>query len=192
MQLVTAERDALLKPIQTVSGIVERRHTLPILSNLLLKKTGNELSFLATDIEVQISTQGAVRRRAGCRHHRRRPEIAGHPARPARVRQRLAGAEQQKLNIKAGKSRFALQTWPPRISPPSPRPPISGGFFAVAKIPQGPAGAGAVRDGAAGHPLLLNGLLLIADKKQVRVVQLTATASPTPRCRSRLRPKRSR
>ena len=53
MHLVTAERDALLKPIQTVSGIVERRHTLPILSNLLLTKKDGELTFLATDIEVQ-------------------------------------------------------------------------------------------------------------------------------------------
>ena len=40
MQLVKTERDNLLRPLQTVSGIVERRHTLPILANLLITKNG--------------------------------------------------------------------------------------------------------------------------------------------------------
>jgi len=52
MQIVKASRDALLKPLTTVSGIVERRHTLPILANLLMRKTGEVISFLATDIEI--------------------------------------------------------------------------------------------------------------------------------------------
>jgi DNA polymerase-3 subunit beta len=38
MQLVKTERDTL-RPLQTVSGIVERRHTLPILANLLITRT---------------------------------------------------------------------------------------------------------------------------------------------------------
>ena len=38
MELVSTTRDKLLKPLQLVSGIVERRHTLPILANLLFKK----------------------------------------------------------------------------------------------------------------------------------------------------------
>ena len=56
MQLVQATRDALLKPLSTVVGIVERRHTLPILANILLRKNGSDVSFLATDLEVQITT----------------------------------------------------------------------------------------------------------------------------------------
>ncbi|MFX9042781.1 DNA polymerase III subunit beta, partial [Acinetobacter baumannii] len=56
MQLVKTHRDNLLKPLQIVSGIVERRHTLPILANLLIRKKGNEISFLSTDIEIQITT----------------------------------------------------------------------------------------------------------------------------------------
>ncbi|MFM8257792.1 MAG: DNA polymerase III subunit beta, partial [Polynucleobacter sp.] len=40
MQLINATRDEILKPLQVVSGIVERRHTLAILANLLFKKTG--------------------------------------------------------------------------------------------------------------------------------------------------------
>ncbi len=49
MQLVKANRDALLKPLQVVSGIVERRQTLPILANILVRKEGSKVSFTATD-----------------------------------------------------------------------------------------------------------------------------------------------
>ena len=48
MILVKTQRDSLLGPLQSVSGIVEKRHTLPILSNALLEKKGNTLTFLAT------------------------------------------------------------------------------------------------------------------------------------------------
>ena len=56
MQLIQAQRDALLKPLSTVVGIVERRHTLPILANILIRKEGQNVSFIATDLEVQITT----------------------------------------------------------------------------------------------------------------------------------------
>src|SRR5690606_35263736 len=56
MQLVQATRDALLKPLSTVAGIVERRNTLPILANILLRKEGKNVAFIATDLEVQITT----------------------------------------------------------------------------------------------------------------------------------------
>ena len=55
MQLIKAPRDAILKPLSVVSGIVERRHTLPILANILIKKDGSKVSFVSTDIEVQIN-----------------------------------------------------------------------------------------------------------------------------------------
>lgn len=54
MLLTTLPRDTLLNPLTTVTGIVERRHTLPILSNVLVTKVGSNLSFLATDLEIQI------------------------------------------------------------------------------------------------------------------------------------------
>ena len=40
MLILEAERDTLLKPLQAVTGIVERKHTLPILSNVLIERTG--------------------------------------------------------------------------------------------------------------------------------------------------------
>jgi DNA polymerase III subunit beta len=60
MQLVKTHRDILLRSLQIVSGIVERRHTLPILANILIRKEGEKVSFLATDIEVQITTNANV------------------------------------------------------------------------------------------------------------------------------------
>lgn len=56
MLLIKTNRDTLLKPLQTVTGIVERRQTLPILSNVLIRKNNENLSFLATDLEIQIKT----------------------------------------------------------------------------------------------------------------------------------------
>ena len=60
MQLVKANRDALLKPLQVVSGIVERRQTLPILANILVRKDGERVSFTATDLELQIQTSAPI------------------------------------------------------------------------------------------------------------------------------------
>lgn len=47
-------REALLKPLQTIVGVVERRQTLPILSNLLMSVSNKNLSITATDLEVEI------------------------------------------------------------------------------------------------------------------------------------------
>ena len=60
MQLVKTGRDNLLRPLQTVSGIVERRHTLPILANILIRKEGDAVSFLSTDTEIQIVTHADI------------------------------------------------------------------------------------------------------------------------------------
>lgn len=62
-------RDTLLKPLQLVGGVVEKRQTLPVLSNVLLEIEGTQLSLTGTDLEVEIqgrveltepSTEGAV------------------------------------------------------------------------------------------------------------------------------------
>ena len=50
-------KDTLLKPLQTVVGIVERKQPLPILSNVLIEKTASGIRFVATDLEIQISTE---------------------------------------------------------------------------------------------------------------------------------------
>ena len=50
----TINRDALLKPLQMVSGAIERRHTLPILSNVLIEVSDTQLSLTGTDLEVEL------------------------------------------------------------------------------------------------------------------------------------------
>ena len=60
MQLVSTTRDILLKPLQVVSGIVERRHTLPILANFLMRKQKEQISFISTDGEKYFLINGVI------------------------------------------------------------------------------------------------------------------------------------
>ena len=50
----SVSRDALIKPLNLVAGVVERRQTLPILSNVLLSLEGSRLSLTGTDLEVEL------------------------------------------------------------------------------------------------------------------------------------------
>lgn len=111
MQLVQTTRDALLKPLSTVAGIVERRNTMPILANILVRKQGNAVSFVATDLEVQITTSADF----GVGDSTESTTVAARKlldilrALPDSGDVRL-GLASGKLAVQAGKSRFALQT----------------------------------------------------------------------------------
>ena len=54
MTHINLSRDLLLKLVNRVIGVVEKKHTLAILSNLLIKQTAHRLSVIATDLELQI------------------------------------------------------------------------------------------------------------------------------------------
>ncbi len=110
MQLINASRDELLKPLQVVSGIVERRHTLAILANLLFKKTGSSVSFVSTDIEIQITTKAGfgvgpdeVMTTVGAR--KILDILRALPEGPVTL-----GLKDNKMVVQSGKSRFSLQT----------------------------------------------------------------------------------
>ncbi len=111
MQLVQTTRDALLKPLSTVAGIVERRNTMPILANILLRKEGNKVAFIATDLEVQITTHAEF----GVGSDNEAITVAARKlldilrALPESGDIKL-GLANGKLSIQSGKSRFALQT----------------------------------------------------------------------------------
>jgi DNA polymerase-3 subunit beta len=111
MQLVQTQRDALLKPLSTVAGIVERRHTLPILANILLRKEADRVSFIATDLEVQITTHADF----GVGPETESLTVAARKfvdilrALPDTGDVKLSTAS-GKLAIQSGKSRFSLQT----------------------------------------------------------------------------------
>ena len=111
MPLVKTSRDTLLRPLQIVSGIVERRHTLPILANILIRKDGEKVSFLSTDIEVQITTHADVGSggevAATTVAARKLLDILRALPESGDVSLTLAN---KRMTVQSGKSRFALQT----------------------------------------------------------------------------------
>ncbi len=52
---LTLSRDALLKSLSHVQSVVERRNTIPILANVLIRVTSQEVSLTATDMEIEIN-----------------------------------------------------------------------------------------------------------------------------------------
>jgi len=110
MQLVKTERDNLLRPLQPVGDIVERRHTLPILANLLIAKKGANVSFLSTDLELQITTHGefGVGKDAVSTTVAARKLVDILRALPAG--EVTLSLNDKRLTVQSGKSRFSLQT----------------------------------------------------------------------------------
>lgn len=51
---ITISREQFLKPLVQVSGAIERKHTLPILSNVLLVVENGQLSMTGTDLEIEL------------------------------------------------------------------------------------------------------------------------------------------
>ena len=110
MLKIKTTNDKLLGPLQQVTGIVERRHTLPILSNVLISASQGNIDFLATDLEVQITSraslgdgaEGAVTAAA-----RKLYDILRSLPEDAEV---SLEAKENRMTVRAGKSRFNLQT----------------------------------------------------------------------------------
>ncbi|MEX2334472.1 MAG: DNA polymerase III subunit beta, partial [Pseudohongiella sp.] len=50
----TISRDAIIKPLQLAAGVVERRHTLPVLANVMLTLKNDVLEITGTDLEVEL------------------------------------------------------------------------------------------------------------------------------------------
>jgi len=112
MLLYKGPRDQILAPLQSVCGIVEKRHTLPILSNVLVEKDGERLTLLATDIEIQIKTATTAlgaEKAALTVAARKLQDILRSLPESAEVSLTL---DDKRLQVKAGKSRFNLQTLP--------------------------------------------------------------------------------
>jgi len=113
MILIKATRDAILKPLQQVAGIVEKRHTLPILSNILISKQGSRVSFISTDIEMQITASASI----GAGTENESTTVSARKlldilkALPTNDEITLSLAA-QKLSITQNRSKFSLQTLP--------------------------------------------------------------------------------
>jgi DNA polymerase-3 subunit beta len=114
MKLLQIPRDALLKPLQAVTGIVEKRHTLPILSNVLLEKKDGRLDLIATDLEIQVSTScdasgSAAGDQSLTLSARKLQDILRSLPEEAEV---VLDTQANRVQMRAGKSRFNLQTLP--------------------------------------------------------------------------------
>ena len=108
----SAAREALLKPLQAVIGVVERRQTMPILSNVLLVVKDGQLSVSATDLEVELVAQADVDTDSGGEitvSGRKLLDICR--ALPEGTQVSVSGSG-EKLSIRGGRSRFNLATLP--------------------------------------------------------------------------------
>ncbi|MDR2366369.1 MAG: DNA polymerase III subunit beta [Zoogloeaceae bacterium] len=172
MIILKCARDALLSPLQAVSGIVEKRHTLPILSNVLLEKQGERLTLLATDIEIQITTEncpvggdsdGAVTLAA-----KKLQDILRSLPESAEI---TLDKEDKRLLLRAGKSRFSLQTLP---ADDFPRMTIAEGseqaFTVTQKEFRALIGKTQYAMAAQDVRYYLNGLMLMVDGQELRCV----------------------
>ena len=75
---LSATREQILAPLQSVIGVVERRQTMPVLSNVLLAARNNRLSITGTDLEVELVATERCERPAARRYHRSGPQAAGY------------------------------------------------------------------------------------------------------------------
>jgi len=109
----TIQREALLKPLQLVAGVVERRQTLPVLSNVLLVVEGQQLSLTGTDLEVElvgrVTLEDAAEPGEITVPARKLMDICKSLPSDAMIDIRV---DDQKLLVKAGRSRFTLSTLP--------------------------------------------------------------------------------
>jgi len=172
MLLIQTERNALLAPLSATVGVVERRHTLPILSNLLLEKKSGTLTLLATDLELQVSTQldnsGTGEDFAITVAARKLFDIVRSLPDGAKLK---LDTKDKQVVVSAGKSRFTLQTLP---AADFPRMETSAGLGDEIKLPQKTLKRllQLVQFAMASQDIryYLNGMLLVLDGKTLRVV----------------------
>jgi DNA polymerase-3 subunit beta len=111
MQL-SIKREDLLKPLQQIIGAVERRQTMPALSNLLIRGNDQDLSITATDLEVELvatletelEDQGATTIPA-----RKLLDICRSLPDQAKI---AINSSNEKVKVSSGRSRFSLATLP--------------------------------------------------------------------------------
>ncbi|HVC48772.1 MAG TPA: DNA polymerase III subunit beta, partial [Burkholderiales bacterium] len=171
MVLLQTERDALLKPLQTVTGIVERRHTLPILSNVLIEG-GEGVRLTATDLEIQVRTNSDTLKVqqpfAVTVSARKLQEILRALPDTAQI---VIEEETGKLVLRAGTSRFTLQTLGAEDFPVLT---LSDDVLTTLRLPQTQLGKliSQVSYAMAQQDMryYLNGLLMVVDEAAIKLI----------------------
>jgi DNA polymerase-3 subunit beta len=172
MIVLKATQDKVLAVLQSVAGIVERRHTLPILANVLIRKTGNAVQLTTSDLEIQIRTTAELDGDSGnfTTTVGARKLIDILRTMPADQTVSLE-SQQAKLILKGGKSRFTLQTLPAEDFPLVQEAASFGPVFSVPQkvlkdLLNQVSFAMAVHD----IRYYLNGILFVAEGKQLSLV----------------------
>ena len=172
MIVLKAAQEKFLAALQAVSGIVERRHTLPILANVLIRKTGPNIELTTSDLEIQVRTTaelgGDGSNFATTVGARKLIDILR--SMPADQIVTLS-ATQSKLTLAGGKSRFTLQTMP---ADDFPLVQESADFGPAFSVPQKTLRGliAQVHFAMAVHDIryYLNGILFVAEGKSLTLV----------------------
>ena len=172
MIVLKAPQDKVLGALQAVSGIVERRHTLPILANVLIRKNGSQVEFTTSDLEIQVRTSAELDGDAGSFSTSvgARKLIDILRSLPSDQIVSLTAA-QNKLTLQGGKSRFTLQTLPAEDFPLVQEAADFGPTFSVPqKTLKGLIGQ--VHFAMAVHDIryYLNGILFVAEGRTLTLV----------------------
>ncbi len=172
MIVLKATQEKLLSTLQSVSGIVERRHTLPILANVLIRKTGDQMQLTTSDLEIQIRTNAQMDGDAGnfSTTVGARKLIDILRTMPSDQTVSLESSA-SKLVLKGGKSRFTLQTLPAEDFPLVQEAASFGPVFSVPQKTLKELLA-QVSFAMAVHDIryYLNGILFVAEGKTLSLV----------------------
>lgn len=172
MIVLKSSQEKVLSTLQAVAGIVERRHTLPILANVLLRKNGGQVEFTTSDLEIQVRTTAEFDGDAGnfSTTVGARKLIDILRTLPADQTVSLT-SNQNKLTLTGGKSRFTLQTLPAEDFPLVQEAADFGPAFSV---PQKSLKSliNQVHFAMAVHDIryYLNGILFVAEGKSLTLV----------------------
>jgi DNA polymerase-3 subunit beta len=172
MIVLKTAQEKVLSALQAVSGIVERRHTLPILANVLIKKAGSQIEFTTSDLEIQVRTTAEFEGDTG------NFSTTVGARKLIDILRSLPGdqtvsltANQNKLTLQGGKSRFTLQTLPADDFPLVQEAADFGPMFSV---PQKTLKTliNQVHFAMAVHDIryYLNGILFVAEGKSLTLV----------------------
>jgi DNA polymerase III subunit beta len=172
MIVLKATQEKALSVLQSVAGIVERRHTLPILANVLLRKSGTSIQLTTSDLEIQIRTTAELGGDTGnfTTTIGARKLIDILRSMPSDQTVSLESS-QSKIILKGGKSKFTLQTMPAEDFPLVQE---SASFGPAFSVPQKTLKdlLGQVAFAMAVHDIryYLNGILFVAEGKQLSLV----------------------
>ena len=172
MIVLKATQEKVLSALQSVAGIVERRHTLPILANVMIRKTGSQIQLTTSDLEIQIRTSAVLDGDAGnfTTTVGARKLIDILRTMPSDQSVSLESS-QNKLILKGGKSRFTLQSLPAEDFPLVQE---AANFGPVFSVPQKTLKTllSQVSFAMAVHDIryYLNGILFVAEGKQLSLV----------------------